>query len=127
MQPESPTIRDHLVAKFEALLDECDVVSSQSLPAEVIDDMDEFFLLKGRKLLQEIFQAKLQERIKQDGSVLASGTSEQDCRSLYRSLFRSVETMLDVYPLKFYTPRSRHYFNVAAGRKPYPAASKRIG
>jgi len=66
MQSESPTIRDLLIAKFKALLDECDLVSSQSLPTEVIDDLDEFFFTKGRTFLQETFEAKLQERIKRD-------------------------------------------------------------
>ena len=36
MQSESPAVRDLLVAQFEALLDECDLVSSQSLPTEAI-------------------------------------------------------------------------------------------
>ena len=63
MQTESPTIRDLLIAKFEALLNECDLIPSNP---QTTDNMDEFFLLKGRKLLQETFEAKLQERIKRD-------------------------------------------------------------
>ena len=62
MQPDSATVRDLLVAKFEALLDECDLIPSNP---QTVDNMDEFFLLKGRKLLQETFEAKLQERIQQ--------------------------------------------------------------
>ena len=63
MQPDSPTVRDLLVAKLEALLDECDLIPSNE---QTVDNMDEFFLLKGRKLLQETFEAKLQERINRD-------------------------------------------------------------
>jgi hypothetical protein len=66
MQPESPRsdVRDLLFAKFEALLDECDLVADNAAYGETLDDMDEFFLTKGRQFLQETFQEKLQERIK---------------------------------------------------------------
>jgi hypothetical protein len=63
MQADSPTVRDLLLAKFEALLDECDLVADNAAFGQTLDDMDEFFLTKGRQLLQETFQAKLQERI----------------------------------------------------------------
>jgi hypothetical protein len=63
MQLDSPTVRDLLVARFEALLDECDLVADNAAFGQTLDDMDEFFLIKGRKFLQETFQAKLQERI----------------------------------------------------------------
>jgi hypothetical protein len=63
MQADSPTVRELLMAKFEALLAECDLVADNAQHGQVLDDMDEFFLIKGRKLLQETFQAKLQERI----------------------------------------------------------------
>jgi hypothetical protein len=66
MQPESPLSdrRALLMAKFEALLDECDQVAiSDAERGQTLDLMEEFFLLKGRKFLQETFQEKLQERI----------------------------------------------------------------
>jgi hypothetical protein len=65
MQSESPLSdrRALLIAKFEALLDECDQVADNAAYGETLDDLDEFFLIKGRKFLQETFQEKLQERI----------------------------------------------------------------
>jgi hypothetical protein len=65
MQSESPLSdrRALLLAKFEALLDECDIVADNAAFGETLNDMEEFFLIKGRKLLQDTFQAKLQERI----------------------------------------------------------------
>jgi hypothetical protein len=51
------------LAKFEALLDECDIVADNAAHGETLNDLEEFFLIKGRKLLQDTFQAKLQERI----------------------------------------------------------------
>jgi hypothetical protein len=63
MQTESPTVRDLLVAQFEALLAECDLVADHAAYGQTFNDMDEFFLTKGRKLLQETFEAKLQERV----------------------------------------------------------------
>jgi len=52
-----------LVAKFEALLDECDLVADNAAYGETLNDMEEFFLIQGRKFLQDTFQAKLQERV----------------------------------------------------------------
>jgi hypothetical protein len=52
-----------LMAKFEALLDECDQVADNAAYGETLDDLEEFFFIKGRKFLQETFQEKLQERI----------------------------------------------------------------
>ena len=64
MQPESPqpSRRELLHAKLDALLDECDLIPSNP---QTLDNMELFFLDKGRKLLQEAFQEKLQERIQQ--------------------------------------------------------------
>ena len=59
MQSDSRTVNEFLTAKFEALLDECDLIPSNP---QTVDHMDEFFFLKGRKLLQETCEAKLQER-----------------------------------------------------------------
>jgi len=63
-QPESsPTpLHDLLVAKFEALLAECDLIATNE---HTLDTMGAFFLAQGRKLLQETFEAKLQERVDQ--------------------------------------------------------------
>jgi hypothetical protein len=63
MQADSPTVRELLMAKFEALLDECDLVADNAAFGQTLDGMDEFFLIKGRKFLQETFQATLQDRI----------------------------------------------------------------
>jgi hypothetical protein len=63
MQSDFPTVRELLLAKFESLLAECDLVADNAKVGQTLDDMDEFFLIKGRAFLQETFQAKLQERI----------------------------------------------------------------
>jgi len=51
-----------LVAKFEALLAECNLIATNE---QTLDTMEAFLYVKGRKLLQETFQQKLQERIAQ--------------------------------------------------------------
>jgi hypothetical protein len=65
MQTPSPLSdrRALLLAKFEALLNECDLVADNASFGETLNDMEEFFLIKGRKFLQDTFQEKLQERI----------------------------------------------------------------
>ena len=65
MHPKSPLSdrRALLMAKFEALLDECDLVADNAAYGETLNDMEEFFLIQGRKFLQETFQEKLQERV----------------------------------------------------------------
>ena len=62
MKTASPPIPSNevLVAKFESLLAECDLIADYG----ILDNMEALFLDKGRKLLQETFEAKLQERIK---------------------------------------------------------------
>jgi hypothetical protein len=93
MQPYSPTVNEFLLAKFEALLDECDLVADNAQHGQVLDDMDEFFLIKGRKLLQETFEAKLKECIDRTGRlnycerlaagrVIGSGLIEGACKNL---------------------------------------------
>jgi len=62
MHPESP--RAPLHAKLDALLDECDLVADNAAYGETLNDLEDFFLIQGRKFLQETFQEKLQERIK---------------------------------------------------------------
>ena len=51
-----PTCRELLHAKLDALLDECDLVADNAAFGQTLNDMEEFFLLKGRKFLQETFQ-----------------------------------------------------------------------
>ena len=65
MLPASPfpTRRELLHARLDALLDDCDLVADHSAYGETFDDMEVFFLTKGRAFLQETFQEKLQERI----------------------------------------------------------------
>ena len=65
MQPASPFSdrRALLIAKFEALLDECDSVADNAAYGETLNDMEEFFLIQGRQFLKETFQEKLQERV----------------------------------------------------------------
>jgi len=62
--PPRSSVDDLLLAKFEALLAECDLVAENAAYGETLNDMEEFFLVKGRKLLQETFEQKLQERVK---------------------------------------------------------------
>jgi len=65
MQTASPLCarRALLMAKFEALLDESDLVADNAAYGETLNDLEEFFLIQGRKFLQETFQEKLQERV----------------------------------------------------------------
>ena len=48
-----PNTRELLLAKFEALLDECDLVANSAAYGEALNDVEVFFLIKGRKFLQE--------------------------------------------------------------------------
>jgi hypothetical protein len=62
--PVSPSsIRELLHARLDSLLDECDHVSANSAYGQTLNDLEDFFLTKGRKFLQETFQEKLQECI----------------------------------------------------------------
>ena len=58
-----PTVSELLHAKLDALLEECDIVAETAAYGQTLDDMDEFFLVKGRKFLQETFEQKLQEHV----------------------------------------------------------------
>jgi hypothetical protein len=59
--PALPTRRELLHAKLDALLDESDLVADSAAYGETFDDMENFFLIKGRKFLQETFQEQLQQ------------------------------------------------------------------
>jgi hypothetical protein len=61
--PISPSVRDLLHEKFDALLDECDLVMETAEYGRTFHDLDDFFCTKGHNLLQEVFLQKLQERI----------------------------------------------------------------
>ena len=64
MNPPAPLTRRALLhARLDALLDDCDLVADHSAYGETFDDMEVFFLTKGREFFQETFQEKLQERI----------------------------------------------------------------
>ena len=65
MLPESslPTRRELLHARLDALLDESDLVADNAAYGDTFDDLENFFLIKGRKFLQETFQEQLQHRV----------------------------------------------------------------
>jgi len=62
-EPSVPTRRELLHAKLDALLDESDLVADHAAYGETFDAMEDFFLIKGRKFLQETFQEQLQHRV----------------------------------------------------------------
>jgi hypothetical protein len=75
----SPSLRDLLHEKFDALLDECDFVMDTAKHGRTFHDLDEFFCTKGHELLQEVFQQKLQERITTSEKT-AEGKQCSDCK-----------------------------------------------
>ncbi|GHT19769.1 hypothetical protein FACS1894189_8700 [Planctomycetales bacterium] len=52
-----------ILEKVQALLDDLDAVGDKAEYGHVLDDMDDYFFLHGRKFLTEILQNKIQERI----------------------------------------------------------------
>ena len=58
-----PNTRELLLAKFEALLDEYDLVANSAAYGEALNDVEAFFLIQGRKFLQETFQERFQEHV----------------------------------------------------------------
>jgi hypothetical protein len=67
MQSSNPsdTVRDILVGRIESLLSECDQVMDNAAYGQIFHDLDDFLLIAGKKFLRELYQEKLQERIKQ--------------------------------------------------------------
>ena len=63
MQSESSDVHDLLHARLDTLLDECNLVTVHASYGQTLDNMEELFLIKGRKFLQNTFQEKLQEHI----------------------------------------------------------------
>jgi hypothetical protein len=61
----SPSVRDLLVERLDALLDECNQVMDEAAYGQTIHDLDDFMLIAGKKFLQEVMQQTLQERIEQ--------------------------------------------------------------
>jgi len=59
----SPTVRDLLVERLDALLTDCDNVMDQSALGRTVHDLDDFLLVEGRAFIQKIYQEKLQERV----------------------------------------------------------------
>jgi hypothetical protein len=74
--PTSPSLHDLLREKFDALLDECDLVMDTAKHGRTFHDLDEFFCTKGHELLQEVFQQKLQEQI---------ATTEKNTEARYKA------------------------------------------
>ena len=60
-EPSLPPRRELLHARLDALLDESDLVADNAAYGETFDAMEDFFLIKGRKFLQETFQEQLQQ------------------------------------------------------------------
>jgi len=56
-------VRDLLTERFHALHNECDIISQNATYGQALDDIDEFFLIKGKKFIQEVFKQKLQEHV----------------------------------------------------------------
>ncbi|GHT11248.1 hypothetical protein FACS1894170_04550 [Planctomycetales bacterium] len=52
-----------ILEKVQSLLDDLDTVGDKAPEGHVLNDMDDFLFLHGRKLLTEILQSKIQERI----------------------------------------------------------------
>ena len=93
MQSESPrfSTRERLIAKFEALLDESDLIADTAEYGQTFDLMESFFYDKGRKLLQETFQEKLQERIQQ-AETTAESKQCPDCKKKRNTKTRKRKT-----------------------------------
>ncbi|GHT17796.1 hypothetical protein FACS1894189_4390 [Planctomycetales bacterium] len=52
-----------LLEKFQSLLTDLDTAGDNAQHGHVLDDMDDYLFLHGRKFLTEILQSKTQERI----------------------------------------------------------------
>jgi len=61
----SPAVRALLHERLDALIDESDIVSENAAYGQTLNDLEEFYLDKGRKFLTETFEQKIQERIEQ--------------------------------------------------------------
>jgi hypothetical protein len=59
----SPSVRDLLVERLDALLVESEQVMNAAEHGRTFHDLDDFFCTKGQEFLQEVFKQKLQERI----------------------------------------------------------------
>jgi hypothetical protein len=57
--PSSPTVRDLLVEKLDALLDECNLVMDNAAFGQTLHDLDDFFCTKGQQFIQEVFQQNI--------------------------------------------------------------------
>ena len=64
MNIPSSDIHALLHEKFESLLPDCDQVLDKSAHGNTFDDLDPFLFTEGRKVLAEVLEQKMQERIK---------------------------------------------------------------
>jgi len=53
-----------LVERFKSLLHDSDLVLDKSAHGKTFDDLDQFLFTEGRKVLAEVLEQKMQERIK---------------------------------------------------------------
>jgi len=84
------------MAKFEALLDECDLVAHNAAYGEALNDVEAFFLIQGRKFLQETFQEKFQEHIKRTETTAAAKECPH-CKKKTRSKDEKSKTVVCVH------------------------------
>jgi hypothetical protein len=61
----SPDICGLLHDRLDAMLSECDLVMDNADFGQTVHDLDDFLIDAGREFLKEVYQQKLQERIKQ--------------------------------------------------------------
>jgi len=80
----SSAVRDLLVERLDALLDDCDKVMDQSAYGQTVHDLDDFLLIEGRAFLQKVYQEKLQERIERT-ECTADAKQCPDCKKKRRS------------------------------------------
>ena len=65
MKPDASLLpqRELLHARFDALLDESELVADHAAYGVTFDNLEDFFFTKGHKFLQETFQEQLQQRV----------------------------------------------------------------
>jgi hypothetical protein len=73
-----------LHAKLDALLVECDLVADTAAYGQTLDDLDDFFLIQGRKFLKDTFELKVQEHIERTEQT-ADAKQCPDCKKKRKS------------------------------------------
>ena len=84
----SPDVRDLLRERLDTLLDECDQVMDNADYGQTIHDLDDFMLIAGKKILQEVMQQKLQERIEQ----AEQKTENKQCPQCKKTQYQNKKT-----------------------------------